>query len=327
MENHKLISVIMSTYNEKEEWLHLSIKSILNQTWSELEFIIVNDNPDNKALKEVLDEYMRKDNRITVIQNEKNLGLAASMNIAWKRAKGKYVARMDADDISVLTRLEKEVEYLERNSLDLLASNKINISEKGEHTGGYQKIPQGRRAEQLLPYVNIINHPSVLMKRDLFETTGGYRELVPAEDYDLWLRMLTLEYKIGVLDEPLIYYRLRNNGISMSNNYKQFLLVNYVKGLYRERRKNKGTDSFSEENLESYLRKRFKETNRIRYDSARQCFYKGKCMWKKRKFAGGMIMLKAMISNYNCALEKISYFHYKIRKYCLLKREKNETER
>ncbi len=324
MENNKLISVIMSTYNEKEEWLHLSIKSILNQTWSELEFIIVNDNPDNKALKEVLDEYMRKDNRITVIQNEKNLGLAASMNIAWKRARGKYVARMDADDISVLTRMEREVEYLERNSLDLLASNKINISENGERMGGYQKIPQGRKAEQLLPFADVINHPSVLMKRDLFETTGGYRELVPAEDYDLWLRMLTLGYKIGVLDEPLIYYRVRNNGISMSNNYKQFLLANYVKRLYRERRKNNGTDSFSEDNLEFYLKKRFKETKRIGYDSAQQCFYRGICMWKKRKFAGGMIMLKAMISNYNCALEKILYFLYKIRKYHLLKREKNE---
>ncbi len=110
----------------------------------------------------------------------------------------------------------------------------------------------------------------------------------------------------------------------MSNNYKQFLLANYVKRLYRERRKNNGTDSFSEDNLEFYLKKRFKETKRIGYDSAQQCFYRGICMWKKRKFAGGMIMLKAMISNYNCALEKILYFLYKIRKYHLLKREKNE---
>ena len=86
MQESKLVSVIMSVYNETEEVLKQSIESILNQTWKNIEFIIVNDNPDNYVLQEVLDKYCKKDQRIKILQNKRNLGLAKSMNLEIGRA-------------------------------------------------------------------------------------------------------------------------------------------------------------------------------------------------------------------------------------------------
>ena len=101
----------MSIYSEEEEWIRESIDSILNQTFSDFEFIIINDNPNRDKNNSLLTEYTRIDNRIIIITNEENIGLTKSLNKGLEIARGKYIARMDADDISLPTRFEKQVDF------------------------------------------------------------------------------------------------------------------------------------------------------------------------------------------------------------------------
>lgn len=103
------ISVIMSTFNEKLEWVKEAIDSIINQTYRNIEFIIIVDNPNNIELKNMLEQYCIEDDRIKIIVNEFNIGLVKSLNKALKICSGEFIARMDADDISVKYRLEKQL--------------------------------------------------------------------------------------------------------------------------------------------------------------------------------------------------------------------------
>jgi len=120
MRNPK-ISVVMTTYREPEEYLRKSIESILNQTFEDFEFIIVLDDPNNERNEKLIEEYAKKDNRIVFLKNERNLGRGASRNRAIDIAKGKYIAIIDADDIALPERLEKQFNFLEENEdVDLL---------------------------------------------------------------------------------------------------------------------------------------------------------------------------------------------------------------
>ena len=93
------LSVVMSIYKEPVEWMRQSIDSILNQTFTDFEFVIVNDNPIRSENRDILDEYSKKDFRIIVLSNDENIGLTKSLNKGLRISKGKYIARMDADDI------------------------------------------------------------------------------------------------------------------------------------------------------------------------------------------------------------------------------------
>ena len=117
-----LISIIMSTYNEEEEWLRQSIESILDQTWKNLELILVLDNPENQKLEEVILQYQAKDPRLVFVKNERNQGLVDSLNKALTLVKGEYVARMDADDICYPKRLEWQYQMMKKTKADFVLS-------------------------------------------------------------------------------------------------------------------------------------------------------------------------------------------------------------
>lgn len=116
-----LISVIMSTYNESVSELRESIESVLKQTYSNIEFVIVIDNPNNEELSVFI--YSFDDPRIRVIKNDRNIGLVNSLNKAICQSKGEYLARMDADDICEVNRLKLQKEYLDKNNLDLVGGS------------------------------------------------------------------------------------------------------------------------------------------------------------------------------------------------------------
>ena len=137
----KKVSIIMSVYNEIETEVELSINSILNQTYLNLEIIIVIDNPNNEALIKKIKKYSEKDNRIKCIYNDKNIGLANSLNKGLKISTGDYIARMDADDISYPLRIEKQVEYLEKNKdIFLLGCQAEKIDDKNIKIGNIKKL-------------------------------------------------------------------------------------------------------------------------------------------------------------------------------------------
>ena len=109
------ISVIMSVYNTNKSFLAEAIESILNQTYPNFEFIIIDDNSTDGSLS-IIEQYMSKDDRIVLIKNKTNIGLTKSLNKGLKLAKGQYIARMDADDVSLPDRFKQQIEYMENNS-------------------------------------------------------------------------------------------------------------------------------------------------------------------------------------------------------------------
>lgn len=247
------IAVLMSLYNETEEQILQSVESILAQTFGDFEFIIVNDAPGDEMMAKVSRRLEKMDKRIKVLYNEKNIGLAMSMNKAAEASESEYIARMDADDIAKTDRFEKEVAALEEGH-DFVCSNYVFIEYDGTLSREQSVYYPAATIERALPYGNIIHHPTIMMKRQIFEDVGGYRDFPCSQDYDLWLRLLEKGIKIKSLKEKLIYYRLRENGVSRSNPMKQIATLDYIRKLYRERKTRDGLDSYSLENYSEYLK-------------------------------------------------------------------------
>lgn len=252
MMNNK-ISVIMSCYNETEKELSESINSILSQTFKNIEFIIVDDNPTNTTLKNLLIKY-GNDKRVKLVFNDTNLGLAQSLNKAIDISTGEYIARMDADDISITERLEKQYNYLETHKdCAMVATNRNDIDENSQIIREKAAlVVSDKILRQITRYGSIITHPSVMIKSNLLKALGGYRAFPSAQDYDLWLRMLSAGYKMHIMPDVLLKYRIRQKSITKSNPAKQYFCKYYAQKLFKERLK-KGSDSFSQEALSNLI--------------------------------------------------------------------------
>lgn len=212
--NLPLVSVVMSVYNA-EKYLKEAIDSILNQTYKNFEFIIINDGSNDKSLQ-IIEQYL--DKRIVLINNDKNLKLVASLNKGLDLAKGKYIARMDADDISLPKRLEKQVDFMEHN-LDVgicgtwLQHFPIGPLDKNRETPTYFDV---------LRYPSPFGHPTVIMRKSVLDTFHlRYNpNFEYCEDYDLWSRAIRYT-KFANLQEVLFKYREHQSSISVSKSKEQ----------------------------------------------------------------------------------------------------------
>lgn len=246
----KMISVLMSVYNEEETWISMAVESILKQTYSDLELIIVVDNPENENLINFVSYLSRLDKRVKKIVNTENLGLAKSLNRAFKYAKGNLVARMDSDDISHLNRFETQLLYLKNNpEVDLLSSNANLIDEFGNRikTIKNEEI-KGDDYLRKLNKSNFVFHPSWIMKREVFEKLSGYRPFQTSQDYDFLLRASDLGFELAVQGKVLIDYRVRKKSITGSKGLKQMRNGEYIIELHKQRLL-MGVDNFSEKEL------------------------------------------------------------------------------
>lgn len=230
--SEKLVTVIMSIYNESVSELNKSINSILNQSYRNLEFIIINDNPLNKQLGNQLNELVRQDSRVKVYVNNNNIGLVESLNRALGFSHGDYIARMDADDISEPSRIKKQVSYIEQKNLDLIGSSLILIDEQDVQFGTLHFPARNEQIVRFMKYGTCLPHPTWLGKREVFDCLHGYRKALYCEDYDFLLRVLKRGYKVGNCDGYNLRYRVRKCGISQSNYVKQYVLRKY---LYKHR--------------------------------------------------------------------------------------------
>jgi len=208
MSQNPKISVIMSVYNG-ERYLREAIDSILNQTFPNFEFIIVNDAATDSSLK-IIQSY--HDKRIRVIENEENIGLTKSLNKAIKQARGKYIARQDADDISLPHRFLEQLSYLERRpEVALLGTSVYHIDEQGKVLG--RVIVPIKPGNKLLKE-NQFNHGSTIFKKNVVVKLGGYNSILRySQDYELWLR-IAKHHEVGNLPQPL--YKLRFHGETIS---------------------------------------------------------------------------------------------------------------
>lgn len=228
-----LVSIIMSTYKEKEIFLRQSIESILNQTYENFEYIIILDNPDNDLHKKIIQQYATKDKRIKFYVNEKNFGLTESLNKGLELSKGKYVCRMDADDISIYNRLEIQKNYLEKNGYDLIGGISQIIDESGKSIYSIKKVPTDiNKIKKALRYNQIISHPTWFGKKEVFDKLVGYRNIPLCEDYDFTLRAVLNGFKISNINEIVLKYRMTTSSISRNNLYEQYLYAKYITKKY-----------------------------------------------------------------------------------------------
>jgi hypothetical protein len=238
MEDCPKISVIMSVRNG-ERYLRNATESILNQTMTDFEFIIINDGSTD-GTKAVLESF--HDARMRIVHQE-NIGLTESLNKGLAMARGAYIARMDADDVSHERRLEKESAFLDSNrEVGLVGTFGIRIDENGKD-GHLLSFPatDGELRESLRSGCPFL-HGSVLYRKECIVRVGNYRKKIgPAEDYDLWWR-ISEHFSLANIGEPLYKYRVVSSGVSMSLRFDQVRSALFTRMLAQER-KTSGRDS------------------------------------------------------------------------------------
>jgi glycosyltransferase involved in cell wall biosynthesis len=237
-----LVSVIMSAYNA-ENFIAGSIRSILNQTYGNWEFTIINDcSSDNTT--QIVEQFSDNDPRIKLIHNEENLGLTKSLNIGIKHAEGEFIARLDADDASEPSRLEKQVHFLKTHPyIVLVGSGAYLIDDSGHKICKINVISRDIIIRRLMTHVDLFMHSSILARKQVVKNMGGYREKFRyAQDYDLILR-LSDKYTLSNIPEPLIRWRISKTSETMQHHSLQRIYADIAREFAFER-KEKGYDNY-----------------------------------------------------------------------------------
>tara|TARA_Y100001970_G_C14178773_1_gene828610 strand:- start:919 stop:1731 length:813 start_codon:yes stop_codon:yes gene_type:complete len=225
------ISVIMSVYNGKR-YLKESIDSILNQSFTSFEFIIIDDlSHDNSKL--IIEEYAKKDSRIIFLKNKKNRGLTYNLNQAISISRGELIARMDCDDVSMLNRFSKQVDFLNKNkSISIVGSYSINIDKHGNEIS--KRIVPSSNFEilKVLPMLNPISHPTVMFRKDDIVAIGCYNtKYRTSQDYFLWFQAASNSLLMFNMPEFLLYYRMDDEYISKKSfKYRMNEFLIKIKG-------------------------------------------------------------------------------------------------
>lgn len=234
--NNYSVSVVMSIYNEPLHFVINSVNSLLNQTFQNLELIIIMDNPERTDIIKYINDLSKRNSSIKFFVNEENRGLVYSLNKALKFATGEFIARMDADDYSVESRIERELNYLITNNLDLVGCNMINMDYDNNLSKSVVRYPESHKSHlKQLKNRSTIPHPTWLGRKKVFDRLNGYRDIEACEDYDFIIRLVSFNFKVGVLQEPLLYYRINPYGISHSKRAFQKISFYYLCNNYKKK--------------------------------------------------------------------------------------------
>jgi len=202
-----MISVVMPCYNA-EKYIAEAIESVLNQTYTDFEFIIINDASTDKSL-DIIKEYAKKDKRIKFLNNERNVGISETRNKGIRLAEGKYIATHDADDISLPTRFEEQISHLERIPSCGVVGSYLEIfdSETGKVLGIRKYAENDKDLRDKIFFYCPVAQPASIIRKEVFIKLGLYdNRYPPAEDLDLWFRLGT-EYKFSNIPKILLKYR------------------------------------------------------------------------------------------------------------------------
>lgn len=233
-----LVSVIMSVFNGAD-YIPYAIESVLNQTFHDFEFIIINDGSTD-GTSEILNTY--HDSRLVVVER-KNLGLSVSLNEALSYARGQYIARMDADDVALPNRLELQFNYMEQHpSVGILGGQAFTIDEDGRIIGKALKPVGFANIQGYLKYACPVLHPTYFVRRSVYSLTNGYRVL-PIEDYDFLLRAIERGVIIDNLPQFIVKYRTTERGLTLANPQRTIVLTNAIKKMHIKRIRNESEDT------------------------------------------------------------------------------------
>lgn len=217
-----LVSVIMPVYNAAD-YLVEAIESIRNQTYKNWELIMVDDGSTDESWK-ILKTYAKKYKRIKIYRFAKNKGLAYALNKALDKAKGYYIARMDADDISLPKRFETQIAYLEQNNRLVAVGSQVELINENGKRIGFKKFPQVHdKLYEMMMTMMAIQHPTLMTYRHIFKKCR-YENHTTAEDVSMFFRLLQYG-QFGNTPELLFQYRIRKNSNSLKDPKKTFHLT------------------------------------------------------------------------------------------------------
>ena len=311
MNKKPLISLIMSVYNG-EDYLSEAVESVIKQTFSDWELIIINDCSTDKT-GEILSGFAAKDPRIKVHTNEVNLRLPSSLNKALSLSEGKYIARMDADDICLPDRLEKQYAFMEKNPDVSLSSCRFMTLKNGViSSGGCGGRNDASSVKALLLVTNPILHPGIIARADAIKSLGYDKNFTCTEDMELWTRFVLAGKKVEILSEYLMIYRLHDKQItettlekqktevvSIQRKYLSKLLTDlseeqeefYISAIYF--RRNKDIRSFIE--FYNFMKSVNRKTKAFDKESLNYAFFEILAEYKRNGLSKGDL-LKAMLS-------------------------------
>jgi len=223
------VSIILPVYNTAR-YLRVAIDSILQQSFSDFELIIINDGSTDDS-RNVIRSYT--DSRIRYVENETNSGLVHSLNKGIELSRAALIARMDGDDIAMSTRLAKQVRWMNAHpETDLLATRVSLIDGEDQPLPNWKDDEEAITPEQILAYLpinNCIAHPSVMARTRLMKEYRYRYSQRLAEDYDLWLRMGADGKRMEKLDEPLLKHRILSSSFTRTRQKNPFYKIMRVK--------------------------------------------------------------------------------------------------
>ncbi|MCK4809570.1 MAG: glycosyltransferase [Candidatus Omnitrophica bacterium] len=215
------VSVVMPVYNSRNV-VGKAIESILQQTYADFEFIIIDDGSTDGTFN-ILEEYKNKDERIILVAQARK-GLVYSLNRGLKLAKGEYILRQDGDDVSLPERMEKQLEAIKNNNLDIVGSYAYLVNEKGFTIEKIIRPVEHKSIVEKLERQNCILHPTLMFKKEAILSIGGYNgQYEFAQDYELYLRAVRAGLRIGCVPEPLVRIAHVSSSISVKRRRKQLL--------------------------------------------------------------------------------------------------------
>lgn len=223
------ISVIMSVYNTFPEYLSASINSILKQTFTDFEFLIT-DDCGNLETRIQLEKYAKTDTRIHLIINQNNIGLTKSLNEMLRISKGKYIARMDADDISRPNRLQEQFDYMETHSQYAVIGCKFSSTRSYISFPFHWNDNMEIRRINLLFFNDGICHPTAFFRKSfLTDNQIEYNpQIKKSQDYSMWVSIAEMGGKIGLCPHNLFFYRIHPGQISSKNHEDQMIYEHII---------------------------------------------------------------------------------------------------
>jgi glycosyltransferase involved in cell wall biosynthesis len=233
-----MLSVLMSVYNSSA-YLREAIESTLAQTHRDFEFLIIDDGSKDNSL-EIVREYEKQDSRIRVLAHP-NWGVAGSLNDAVEHARYDWLFRMDPDDVMMPNRLERQLDFLQKNPDLAVASSLVYLIDGTGRSIGKSRSPYTTRkaVTKAIAGTTLIgfHHPAAAIRKSVFQSVGGYRQQCwPAEDLDLWNRIADHGHMMLVQTEYLLKYRVHSSSISISAGRHQVLTIDWVENCKNRRR-------------------------------------------------------------------------------------------
>lgn len=227
----KQLSVVMTNYNTQPDYLKSAVESVLNQTFSDFEFIVVDDGSTDGS-PNIIEEYAKSDSRIIFFKNESNMGITKSLNRGFSAAGGEYIARMDADDISLSTRFEKQIDFMNRHPDVIVCGTWADLigdgAEKRKKKTWTVELPEREEFRCSLLFGNqaSIIHPTAMFRKSMLDRFDiKYDENYPvSQDYKMWVECSKYAQCSNV-PEILFQYRLNNKSVSATASSKQYLMT------------------------------------------------------------------------------------------------------